>query len=1306
MAASSSSPASSMSLLPPSSPPSSHTSSYTGEWEYDVFLCFRGDTRFGFTSHLMKALTDKQIKTFIDNKLEKTESIDELISILQRSALSVVVFSKKFADSVWCLDEVVTIARRMVEFGHRVLPVFLKVDPSDVTDDSGSYATTMDCKYKGRSTYSEDKKRWMDALEAVANCAGHTSQAIKIESELIERIVEDVQKRLIDMSPSIKSANLVGMGSRILELERLLAIDTLDDTRIIGLWGMGGVGKTTLAEACYKRIISSNKGIKYCFIGSIAEKCGKWHGGEGMVNELYSSLLSENIIDRQHLDISYRRGRLSRSRVFIVLDDVETPSQLEQILLGDVIMNPAELFAPGSRIIVTTRDKRVLDYAKAMIYNVAGLNDIESIELFSLRAFRQHQPPHDWVDLSRLAASYCRGNPLALTILGGTLFGQDQHYWRSFLSELKLTQNPNVRDILRKSYDKLGAEEKKIFLDVACLLHGISRSRLIGYMVTMHPSAFAKVKDLIDRSLLTCVSGENIEVHDLLKEMAWNIVNEESKLQKRSRLVDPDDIHKLLTTLEVKYWPTLLLNPFKAVDTFLRRRKKRKVVDMDWKGYNPLEEHRTTEGISLELYKAKKMYLEADAFDGMNSLTFLKIWSHSVLNNKIHLPYGGLNSLPDGLRFLQWDGYPAKSLPSKFRPQYLVHLIIHESPIRRCWEGYDQPQLVNLMVLDLSRCRNLIDIPDISRSSNLEELRLSKCESLVEVPSHVQYLTKLITLDLRDCINLKLLPPKLDSKLLKHVRMSECLKVMHCPEMNSKELVKLDLDETSLVELPNAIYNVKKDGVLRLYGKNITKFPAITTSLKKYMLGHTSIREMDYHHHQGSSDLVLPRFAKLGLYGNSQLKSLPKSVWNMVSNSLVIYGSPLIESLPEILEPVNGLTYLSIWNCGGLKTLPSNFGNIKSLTWLYLSSSGITSLPSSIQELQQLTVIDLRDCRSLVSIPSGIHKLPKLSDLCLKGCVSIRSLPSSIYKLSKLSSLSLKGCVSIRSLPELPPNLKELDVSGCKSLQALPSNTFSGKKNTLQEDEERKQKTSQNQAREASLPLSLKVLNAYGCKSLRTLSSCIQNHNLSQIKWNFGDCVKLDLDMCSMLFNKFIDDVMNSAANYSPWLLLPTKYDTVNAGKNGSSDNNSLATTTFSHPQNLKGLIYYTFLHDDCFTDCVSCLPRAALSVECHSPNANGVGKGTFLSYCYCLSSYDNKEDPSKPRSYLLVWYDWDVMRKEIMNVATAKFKFQATYEGYSQQGGKVQVPILITSCGVIPVYRGSLEGDKEITVKMNWVEN
>ncbi|CAN1728859.1 Disease resistance protein RPV1, partial [Linum perenne] len=302
--------------------------------------------------------------------------------------------------------------------------------------------------------------------------------------------------------------------------------------------------------------------------------------------------------------------------------------------------------------------------------------------------------------------------------------------------------------------------------------------------------------------------------------------------------------------------------------------------------------------------------------------------------------------LPEGLRWLQWDEYPSKSLPSKFRPQHLVRLILSHSPIRRCWKG-TAPTL-NLMVLNLSYCKNLIEIPNISSSSYLEELLLYGCESLAEVFSHVQYLTKLITLDLRKCVKLKRLPPRLDSKLLKYVLMSHCLKVTHCPEVNSGELKELDLYETSLVELPSAIYNVKQDGTLHIYGLNITKFPAITSSLKTFELSHTSIREMDlhnYHHQKAHSELLL--------YENSQLVSLPKTIWNMVSYQLEIYGSPLIESLSELLEPVNGLHYLSIKNCGGLKSLPSNFGNIKSLTSLELRETGITSLPSSIQELKQ-----------------------------------------------------------------------------------------------------------------------------------------------------------------------------------------------------------------------------------------------------------------------------------------------------------------------------------------------------------------
>ncbi|CAN1745086.1 Disease resistance-like protein DSC1 [Linum perenne] len=658
-------------------PPSSHTSPYTGEWEYDVFLCFRGDdTRLGFTSHLMNALSTKQIRTFIDDKLEKTKSIDELVSILQRSALSVVVFSEKFADSSWCLDEVATIAPRMAKFGHRVLPIFYNLDPSDVT------------------------------------------------------------------------------------IERLLAMDVLEDTRIIGLWGMGGVGKSTLAKACYGRITLLNKGIKQLFVRNISEICGKHQGVEEVVRKLYSKLLDENNIDYEDLDITYRRERLSRMRVFVVLDNVETLLQLEQLGLGDV-SNLTKTFATGSRIVVTTRNKKVLQNAMTKIYDLECLNDEESTRLFSLHAFKQDLPRDNWTDKSRLALSYCKGNPLALKILGGALFGEDIHYWDSFLSGLRQTGQLEIQNVLRKSYDTLAAEEKKIFLDVACLLHDISRSGLITYMETIHPSSCAKVKDLIDRSLLTCVSSENgekIEVHDLLKTMAWNIVNEEPNLGKRSRLIDPDDIHKLLTTREVKSWLTLFLEPLKIVDTFLRRRKKRKVADMNWKVYNPLEEYRTTEGISLELRKANEMYLEANAFDGMNSLTFLKIWSGYSRKKKIHLPYGGLDSLPNGLSL--------KSLPSSIN------------------------NIRSLESLDLSRT-GIRSLPsNIHELGHLARIKLNFCKSLESIPSNIHKLSSLFALFMNGCESIRSLP-KLPPNIYK-LELSGCKSLQALPS-NTGKLLKLEM---------------------------------------------------------------------------------------------------------------------------------------------------------------------------------------------------------------------------------------------------------------------------------------------------------------------------------------------------------------------------------------------------------------------------------------------------------------------------------------------------------------------------------
>ncbi|CAI0556547.1 unnamed protein product [Linum tenue] len=403
----------------------------------------------------------------------------------------------------------------------------------------------------------------------------------------------------------------------------------------------------------------------------------------------------------------------------------------------------------------------------------------------------------------------------------------------------------------------------------------------------------------------------------------------------------------------------------------LPTRKRRKVIHMHGEGNCTLEKLRTTEGISLDLSKAKEMHLEANAFEGMDSLTFLNFWL-PINDNKFLLPYGGLDSLPGGLRWLHWDQYPSKSLPLRFYPQHLVHLIIRDSPIKRLWQGFDQPLLVNLMVLNLSYCASLLVIPDLSKSSKLEELLLRECKSLVEVPSQVRYLDRLIAIDLGYCVNLKHLPSKFNSKFLKNVWMDHCPNVKHCPDMNSGELMELDLNETPVIEPPEAIYHVKQGGILRLCGKHFANFPAISARLQEFHLCHSAIKDINpYGHHQASSEL-LPEFGWLELVGNLQCKSLPKNIWNMVSSLLTIRHSPLLENLPEISEPVSGLSYLSIIRCESIKSIPSSINNLVSLSYLGLRNTGIKSLP----ELpSNLSILDVGGCKSLQALPSNASKL-------------------------------------------------------------------------------------------------------------------------------------------------------------------------------------------------------------------------------------------------------------------------------------------------------------------------------------------
>lgn len=112
-------------------------------WIYDVFLSFRGeDTRKTFTSHLHTALLQAGIRTFLDDKeLKKGKEISlALKGAIEQSRISIIVFSKKYAFSRWCLNELVKILECKRTIGQLVLPIFYDVTPCDVRYQIGSYA--------------------------------------------------------------------------------------------------------------------------------------------------------------------------------------------------------------------------------------------------------------------------------------------------------------------------------------------------------------------------------------------------------------------------------------------------------------------------------------------------------------------------------------------------------------------------------------------------------------------------------------------------------------------------------------------------------------------------------------------------------------------------------------------------------------------------------------------------------------------------------------------------------------------------------------------------------------------------------------------------------------------------------------------------------------------------------------------------------------------------------------------------------------------------------------------------------------
>lgn len=269
---------------------------------YDVFLSFRGeDARNSFVSHLYEALDSRGIYTFKDDeKFKKGRPISELIQFIDKSRFSIVVLSANFANSVWCLDELVRILDRKDIEKAEVIPIFYNVDPSHVRNQEDIFGEGFakllirKCTKKQRlelpvKNISEREQQWRRALEDVSKLSGYDTRG-KNENMLIKEIAQYVFDKLHE-EPSTSTQKLVGIDSQLKDLDSLLGIGSnYEEVRFVGIWGMGGIGKSTLARAAYNRCYNQFEG--YCFLPDVKQSY-RTNGPKPLQKELLCSVLKD-----------------------------------------------------------------------------------------------------------------------------------------------------------------------------------------------------------------------------------------------------------------------------------------------------------------------------------------------------------------------------------------------------------------------------------------------------------------------------------------------------------------------------------------------------------------------------------------------------------------------------------------------------------------------------------------------------------------------------------------------------------------------------------------------------------------------------------------------------------------------------------------------------------------------------------------------------------------------------------------------------------------------------------------------------
>lgn len=771
------------------------------------------------------------------------------------------------------------------------------------------------------------------------------------ESRCIRQIALTILKRLGRVRPKVAD-HLVGIEPHVQNIISMLNLHSEADVRIIGIWGMGGIGKSTIARAVFDQIQEEFEGS--CFLDNVREVSTKF-GLQALSEKMFSDTLKETK-DNLYTSTSLLMNRLSYKRVMIVLDDVDKDEQIEYLA------GKHERFGAGSRIIITTRNRQLLlSHGVDHVYEVSPLGSNEALTLFNKFAFKGREPEGDFYELALQVVQCAWGLPLALKVLGSFLHKRAKAEWESELNRLKEIPHDDVIGKLKLSIDALSDLDKQILLDIACFFKGKRREPVTRKLLAFGFKPEIGVPELIQRSLLSISDDDRFQMHDLVQETAWYMVRHGHPREKFSRMWVPDDICDVMS-------------------------KK--------SGTGAIE------GIILAYPEKQKMNLGSQSLKGMENLRFLKIQ-----NTKFRK---GPSYLPNELQWLNWHNFPSTSLSQDFAGEKLVGLKLVHGQISQLWP--ENKYLDKLKYLNLSYSKGLISTPNFSQMPYLEKLNLSNCKNLVGVDETLGNLTRLRYLNLSHCSKLKSLSKHIHLESLEKLLLWDCTKLESFPQIIGlmPKLSELHLEGTAIKELPESIINL--GGLVSINLSNCKDVECITYSIcglrclrtlnlsgcsKLETLPETlgqlgSLEELFV---DGTAIVKLPSTVsemenlKILSFSGCKKRKRDKVFWK---NSFSFHLNLKLTSLPNIkritrrsntqrnkkpgisrpsLSGLHALKKLDLSDSDLVDEIATDIWQLSSLEELNMSQNNFNEFPSRIFGLPHFKVLKLNECKSLEALP-------------------------------------------------------------------------------------------------------------------------------------------------------------------------------------------------------------------------------------------------------------------------------------------------------------------------------------------------